>query len=67
MESVDSVVLAVMTAAVADSAAGDDCNVAVFANEKVVINALFVVLSAFSFQDHPLQAPSFLEYAQPQP
>ena len=42
MESVDSVVLAVVTAAVADSAAGDYGNVAVFANEKVVINALFV-------------------------
>ena len=42
MESVDSVVLAVMTAAVADSAACDNGDVTVRTYEKVVINTLFV-------------------------
>ena len=42
MESMDPVVLAVVTAAVADSASCNDDDITVFTNEKVVINTLFV-------------------------
>ena len=42
MESMDAVMLAVVSAAVADAAACDDGYVTVGAYEKVVINALLV-------------------------
>ena len=42
MESMDTVVLAVVTAAVADTAACDDGDVTVRTYKKVVINALFM-------------------------
>ena len=42
MESMDAVVLAVVAAAVADSASCDDGNVTVLTDEEVVINALLV-------------------------
>ena len=51
MESMDAVMLAVVSAAVADAAACDDGYVTVGAYEKVVINALLVAGFADDYRD----------------